>query len=635
LVSGSRNVWKDYLTEWKLTGVNPWIEAAKPDPELVRQEQAERADRIAAETERLKQQYGVSSDQDALRHFRAAEEAAGKVIEEAAWKIKPPSFIENPPLTLDDPLEFHSSTLPRRVPLVSSIFDNMTGATVGIALRLDSIPEDQLVYISMLPELLTRAGVIENGKPVSYQEMAGRLRNEILKLDADFRINPVTGRYELVVRASGNNLSESQRAIEWIKLILFHPDWRPENLPRLRDLAEQTLAALRNTTQAPEERWVDDPARAWRWQTNPLLLATSSFMTREHNVFRLKWMLQGEGSVESEQRDLDGFLAESPDSSRQADRMHLAADISKGLAAGPEKTLAALENLRRSLLITGGARMFLISSLSVQAELEPRLAEISASLAGNAISNGTYRPVRRIEERLQERDPKAAHAQFMGLWNANSQGGVFLNSAPGASYRDTSTDKLLDFLASNLYAGHGAHGIFMKTWGAGLAYSNGIRIRPQDGTLNYYAERTPLLPQTLQIVISELKKAQPDPSLVDYAIAGAFEGVRSALPYEARGEAMANDLADGLTPEVLARFHRAILELRKRRDLSSELFRRMPKVYERILPGMGIPANEVAGSVYFVIGPDKQLDAYEQYLKKAEGPGTKLFRLYPRDFWIE
>jgi hypothetical protein len=85
----------------------------------------------------------------------------------------------------------------------------------------------------------------------------------------------------------------------------------------------------------------------------------------------------------------------------------------------------------------------------------------------------------------------------------------------------------------------------------------------------------------------------------------------------------------------VARFHRAILELRKRRDLSSELFSRMSKVYERILPGMGIPPKEVAGGVYFVIGPEKQLAAYEQYLKKMEGPETRLFRLYPRDFWME
>ena len=57
----------------------------------------------------------------------------------------------------------------------------------------------------MLPQLLTRSGVIENGKPVPYQEMTERLRNEILSLNANFSINPLTGRFELAVRGSGNS----------------------------------------------------------------------------------------------------------------------------------------------------------------------------------------------------------------------------------------------------------------------------------------------------------------------------------------------------------------------------------------------------------------------------------------------
>ena len=60
-----------------------------------------------------------------------------------------------------------------------------------------------------------------------------------------------------------------------------------------------------------------------------------------------------------------------------------------------------------------------------------------------------------------------------------------------------------------------------------------------------------------------LKKAQPDASLAEYAIAGAFQATRAASSYEDRGESMAADLADGLTPEVVKRFHQAILELRK------------------------------------------------------------------------
>jgi hypothetical protein len=173
----------------------------------------------------------------------------------------------------------------------------------------------------------------------------------------------------------------------------------------------------------------------------------------------------------------------------------------------------------------------------------------------------------------------------------------------------------------------------MKTWAAGLAYSNGIRPRLLDGRLNYYAERTPELPQTLKFVITELKKAKPDASLTDYAIAEAFEGSRAASTYEDRGESMADDLADGLTPEIVARFHQAILELRKDPKLSDELFRRMTLVDAQVLPGMGAKAKTVAGGVYFTIGPEKQFAAYEQYLKQAEGADAKLFRLYPRDFW--
>jgi hypothetical protein len=35
-----------------------------------------------------------------------------------------------------------------------------------------------------------------------------------------------------------------------------------------------------------------------------------------------------------------------------------------------------------------------------------------------------------------------------------------------------------------------------------------------------------------------------------------------------------------------------------------------------------------------VIGPEKQLVAYEAYLHAQVAKTTKLHRLYPRDFWI-
>src|SRR5262249_17947384 len=149
--------------------------------------------------------------------------------------------------------------------------------------------------------------------------------------------------------------------------------------------------------------------------------------------------------------------------------------------------------------------------------------------------------------------------------------GVFLNSAPVAAYQDTSKESLLDFLSANLYAGGGAHSIFMKTWSAGLAYSNGISANPATGRLGYYAERTPELPQTLRFVIGELQHAETGPALAEYAIAQAFRATRSASSYESRADQMAQDLADGLTPEIVTRFHRQILELRRTPDLAADL----------------------------------------------------------------
>jgi len=679
LIASDRNIWRDYLTEWKIAGVTPYVEASKPNPELIHQEQKEREERAAAETATLQTAYHAATAQEALQRYRDEYDATTAALEKSAASMAPPKFIDNPPLTLDDQLDFKTRTLEGGVTLVESTFDSMTSATTGIALRLNGVPENQLVYVSLLPQLLTRVGVIENGKPVSYEEMTERLRNEILSLNASFSLNPATDRYELVVRGAGNSVAESRRAIEWMKLALFHPDWRVENLPRLRDLVDQALGSLRATTQRSEESWVNDPALAYRRQDNPLLLATASFMTRTHSLFRLRWMLK-EGSSATftgfladlgkavgsraerkailaairdgkyagmekltaaeramavdAARDLDTTLADIPDSSLAADWSALCSEMAVGLQFGPANALAALDRVRRSLLVTGGARMFAIGSAESQQAIEPGIRDLAASLDSAPAQKAIYAATRRVDQRLRGREPAAVKPVFVGLLNANSQGGVFLNSAPGTGYHDTSRDKLLDYLASNLYAGHGAHGIFMKTWAAGLAYSNGIRLRLVDGRLNYYAERTPELPQTLKFVIGELNKVQPDAALTDYAIAGAFDGTRSASPYEERGESMANDLADGLTPGVISRFHQAILDLRKDADLGAELFRRMNAVYGTVLPGMNVKAKDVEGGVYFVIGPEPQLAAWEEYLKKADAPDARVFRLYPRDFWM-
>ena len=62
--------------------------------------------------------------------------------------------------------------------------------------------------------------------------------------------------------------------------------------------------------------------------------------------------------------------------------------------------------------------------------------------------------------------------------------------------------------------------------------------------------------------------------------------------------------------------------------------RALARHYGRFIPGYNVKGSEVPGGIFFVIGPDKQLDAWEEYLEEVEGEETRLYRLYGRDFWM-
>jgi len=42
----------------------------------------------------------------------------------------------------------------------------------------------------------------------------------------------------------------------------------------------------------------------------------------------------------------------------------------------------------------------------------------------------------------------------------------------------------------------------------------------------------------------------------------------------------------------------------------------------------------VPGGTYLVIGSPQQLDLYQKYLQSSIGPETRLYKIYPRDFWM-
>lgn len=694
-----QNVWRDYLAAWRLVENPPYAVAAVANPVLISRQEGERQARIDAYVSNLKAIYGTTSDQDAIQQFKAEYDAQTAALDSVAATIKLPGFVENPPMTLDDPLRFVIDTIAGKVPVVASKFENITNATVGLAFNLDVIPESDLHFIAALPIILTDIGVIADSGKLTFDQMQSRLRSEISGLQAYTSVNYRTQRAELVLRASGSTQAEGLKALDWLDDVLFDTYLEPENLPRIRDAIDYSLAGIRSTMRGTEESWVEGPADAYWRQSNPLLLATDCFMTKSFNLYRVKWMLKETGDpnkpesfvkfleslaakgagldrkqlgdllatisgdqkfawasaivvdltanyliadsrnaglIQDVARDLQRILSDIPDASLATDWQYLCWQTARDASLDHNTALAQIRDVLIKLRHTDNVRAFVISSTPTKDALMPRLTGIIGKLDPKPSVHQKYSTEPLVINRLRERAPETGAPVYVGLVNENTRSGVFVNTADCAHFTNHTPETLIDFLAARLYGGGGAHSMFMKTWGAGLAYSNGLRSRESTGRIVYYAERCPDLAQTMQFVVSELKKAPHDPALGAYTVAQAFNANRAAMTYEVRGESIARDLADKISPESVRRFRQGILDLRGRPDFYDQVQARMEAVYGLLLPDYGPNGTEAvakSNAVSFVIGPEKQFESYERYLESVE-PGAKLYRLYPRDFWM-
>ncbi|HEU0030443.1 MAG TPA: hypothetical protein VFQ53_07420 [Kofleriaceae bacterium] len=675
------NPWRERLAAWGLLDV-PFGVAAKPSPARRQQLDAERKQRIDDELARLQARYGTADVAEALARYEQAYDAETAKLEASAKAMELPPLVESLPMTLDDGLRYELGSI-GTVPMFAATFDSMASARVQLVFRVnDRLVDDDLMYLGALPALLGDVGVIVDGEPIAADEMRERMRQEILEMSVYFADHDRTRRVELVFAGAGNGADETRAALGWMRRVMFAPDWRIENVSRLRDLVDQGLTALRTRMLGAEEGWVNDPRDAWRHQS-PLQAHTASFLTQSHDLHRLRWQLldprdaavtaevvrffaslaeagtlpraqlaelaQGLAQLAPGQptpagtlsdaaralaieagKDLAALVGELPDGSLAADWTYLCRQMARDLEVGLPAVLAKLERIRATLLRAPQLRIVVVGSTASRTALAPAIEALVREIPDAPSPALSPTPARIFEARLRAREPAATTPMFVGLVAPGTSSGVFVNCAPAPWYGDTDDDAVLDTLAANLYTGHGGHSLFMKTWAAGLAYSNGVRPSVDEGLLVYYAERTPLLPQTLRFVIDELRKARPDDDLARYAVASAFHS-RIANGYESRASAMAANLVDGQTPEVVRAFRTRVLELAQRPDLTQRLYERLERVYGKVLPGYGTLEPR---ATYFVIGPEPQLAAYEEYLRVTFGAATTLHRLYPRDFWI-
>ena len=214
-----------------------------------------------------------------------------------------------------------------------------------------------------------------------------------------------------------------------------------------------------------------------------------------------------------------------------------------------------------------------------------------------------------------------------------TRNGVMIFSAEVAKVFDTSEDAVLNCLSGKVMGGGGPHGLFMRTWAAGLAYSNGYGYNQSSGRVSYYAERCPDVAETMRFVVSEMQNAPTIRRSSTTPSPQVFQSSRAPSKYESRGEAMAEDLVDGLTPDRVRAFREKVLSVRDRENLFADLKARMPQAYGPVMIGYGPTLKDSKNANIFLIGPKEQFKNLEDLVDLSEGDQT-VYQLYPRDFWM-
>lgn len=691
IAASPRNPWRDRIQAWGLSG-EPYGVVTRPSPALRARLDEDRAARVRKEIARLVAAHGARDADEALRLRRDEIARASEEIARATASVPMPPFVSDPPMTPDDLLAFRVEAR-RGIPVVASTFETMKSATVGLALRLDVVPEEALPLLAILPSLIEDVGVIRDGVAIPYDEVQDRLRREVLHLDARFDLSFSEGRVELVLEASGNDVEETRRALGWMRDMLASPSFRPENLARLRDVVKERAAALHDVMSGREEHWVERAASAYWRQDRPLLAHTGSALTRAHDAHRLSWMLEAGADAkgvapfleklagakgdraslarlaaalgaagEADRgaklprahaayvgaaralppaararavkagRDLGQLLGDVPDASLAADWAYLCRQMARDVERPLAGTLDALGRTLRAVRHASNARAWIVGSSRHQEAVRDDLDRLLASLDPAPAPRIAYASRPRVLERARARGAPAADAAFVALVNPSLANGALVNATSTAKLDETREEALVDHLAVDVFGGTGGHSFYKRIWGAGVAYSGYVSSSARSGRMTLYSDRCASLPELLRFVEGEVRRAPADPRFVDYAVARAF-GSRVAESYEARARAMAADLADGATPERHRAFRGRLLALRGKAGLAEAIHARLVPVFAPIIPSLHASGAAPAETVLFAVGPEGRLAAYERELRAARGQGASMLRLFPRDFW--
>jgi Zn-dependent M16 (insulinase) family peptidase len=664
-LAGGANPWRSLLARARLTET-PYLSAVKPDPGLAERARAETAERLARHERAIADRLGGGDAAKGLAALRAEYDARTRELDERDRAVRKPEFVSDPPLTLDD-APFEQTRLAGTVPLVRVHFETTPFTDVAVAFDLSRVPDEDLPLLPLLGALLSDSGVTtRGGERLDYVRAQERRESELYDFAVGPLTNPATSRYELEVRASASSGEEIPRALEWMENHLLRPGG-PALRARLVDLCKKAIQADRTAFNGAEYDWAEGLAATYRYRDNPLHLAVSSVFTRLRWLTRLRWRIEDptpetrqalraelaavderlaakaeRAAVAARLESLEGELGETlryelsllPDDRWREDLGEVVTDLRAAIAADAAPVLDDLERLRRRVLVRRGARARITGSSAHATAAAKLLGELLTRLPEGEVAAA---PVRRgtswVHARLEQRYGRLTPPRYVAFVRPESTTAVHANTAAGPTYASRARQDAIDALAASVFGGLGPHSFYKRTWSAGLAYSNGLGLSLSAGRILYYADRCPDPVRVMKFVVDAAKAQRlDDPFLLQYALAGRFTDFRSASTFSRRGEAMAADLADGITPETVARFKRLLLETAREKDALARMMARVPDVIGRVLVGYGPTLAETPEALGFIIGPEDLIAKYEAFLKE-QGECERLIRLYPRDFW--
>jgi Zn-dependent M16 (insulinase) family peptidase len=112
MLESGANVWRALVDRWQLLTTSPYAVGSRPDTALLEHMREDKRARLEAYTASLRSEYGTSDAQEAIALYQEDFARTTAALDAVASEVALPDFVLDPPLTLDEHLDYEVHSLP-------------------------------------------------------------------------------------------------------------------------------------------------------------------------------------------------------------------------------------------------------------------------------------------------------------------------------------------------------------------------------------------------------------------------------------------------------------------------------------------------------------------------------------------